>query len=57
MLIASGALELTDIVRDPTLLCQPWVLHYFPGMTPKTFRDGDWSLSLYAGMWDFVKEQ
>lgn len=38
-------------------MCQPWVMHYFPGMTMREFEQGNWSLSLYLGMWDFVKPE
>ena len=38
-------------------MCQPWVLHWFPGMTLEQFERGNYSLSLYLGMWDFVNAQ
>jgi hypothetical protein len=37
------------------VMCQAWVMHYFPGMTLDQFERGNWSVSGYVGMWDFVK--
>lgn len=36
------------------ILCQPWVLHYFPSMTMEQFDQGNWTLPLYVGMYDFA---
>lgn len=43
------------IVRNPEMLCQPWVLHYFPSMTLDRFERGEWTIPLYVGMWDFIQ--
>lgn len=37
------------------MMCQAWVLHYFPGMTQREFEQGNWSLSGYVAMYDFVR--
>ena len=38
-------------------MCQPWVMHFYPGVSVRDFERGDWSLSLYVAMWDFVKAE
>ncbi len=38
-------------------MCAPWVMHWFPGMTPDKFAEGWWSLSGYVAMLEFVTAQ
>jgi hypothetical protein len=34
---------------------QPWVAHYYPGLTLAAIEAGEWSLSSYVAMADFVR--
>lgn len=36
---------------------QPWVAHYFPGLTLQQLEAGYWSLSGYVAMYDFVSKE
>jgi hypothetical protein len=36
---------------------QPWLAHYFPGVTLLQLEQGYWSLGTYIAMHDSVKER
>jgi hypothetical protein len=35
---------------------QPWLAHYFPGVTLEQLEQGYWTLSSYVAMADFARE-
>jgi hypothetical protein len=36
---------------------QPWLAHYFPGVTLAQIEAGSWTLSGYVEMADFARDQ
>src|SRR5262245_6051056 len=50
----AGAYALRDVVREPSLMYQPWLVHVF-GVTLAELEAGAWSLSSYVAMGDFAK--
>jgi hypothetical protein len=35
---------------------QPWLAHWFPGVTIEQLEQGYWSMELYVGMIDYARE-
>lgn len=44
------------MIRDPSLLYQPWLAHFYPGITLAALEAGYWSMSGYVALADFVRE-
>ena len=46
----------SQAVRSPGVMFQPWLAHWFPGVTIEQLEQGYWSMELYVGMVDYARE-
>ena len=38
------------------MIYQPWLAHYFPGLTLAQIQEGYWSMQTIVAMYDFARE-